>query len=95
VREGTRLVNQTAQFVVYAPFAARAPYEIAIVPTHPSLQLATMDADALSEFADVLQDALRRLYAALGQPAVQLHAVHRACRLRRRVLGVSCGLRRA
>ena len=68
VREGIRLVNQTAQFVVYAPFAARAPYEIAIVPTHPLLQLATMDADALSEFADVLQDALRRLHAALGNP---------------------------
>jgi Galactose-1-phosphate uridylyltransferase len=68
VREGTRLVNQTARFVVYAPFASRAPYELAIAPTTPDLQLATMDADALSEFADVLQDALRRLHTALGNP---------------------------
>ncbi|MGQ9657171.1 MAG: galactose-1-phosphate uridylyltransferase [Fimbriimonadales bacterium] len=68
IREGTRVVNQTERFVVYAPFASRAPYELAIVPTTPALQLATMDADTLAVFADVLQDALRRLDAALGNP---------------------------
>ncbi len=68
LREGVRVVNQSARFVVYAPFAARAPYELAIAPTTPALQLATMDTDALTEFADVLQDALRRLDAALGNP---------------------------
>lgn len=68
IREGTRLVNQTERFVVYAPYASRAPYELAIVPTTPTLQLATMDGDALAAFADVLQDALRRLDTALGNP---------------------------
>jgi UDPglucose--hexose-1-phosphate uridylyltransferase len=87
-------VNQTAQFVVYAPFAARAPYEIAIVPTHPSLQLATMDADALSEFADVLQDALRRLYAALDNPPYN-YMLFTAPAGYDGVFWSMCGLRRA
>jgi UDPglucose--hexose-1-phosphate uridylyltransferase len=36
VREGVRLVNQTTRFVVYAPFASRAPMSWRLCPQRPT-----------------------------------------------------------
>lgn len=68
LREGVRVVRQTEHFLLYAPFAARAPYELAILPLSPIARLEQMDEATLAEFADLLQDALKRLDALLKNP---------------------------
>ncbi|MCS7300971.1 MAG: hypothetical protein NZ556_05390 [Fimbriimonadales bacterium] len=68
LREGVRVVRQTERFLLYAPFASRAPYELAILPLQPMARFEQLSDDALTEFAALLQDALRRLHAVLNDP---------------------------
>ncbi len=68
VREGVRVVNLTEQFLVYAPFASRVPYEVAIVPLEPMARFEAMPEEMTQAFAAVLQDTLQRLYRVLNDP---------------------------
>jgi len=66
--EGVRVVRQTERFLLYAPFASRAPYELAILPLEPIARFEQLPDETLQEFAELLQDALRRLHTALNDP---------------------------
>jgi UDPglucose--hexose-1-phosphate uridylyltransferase len=68
LREGVRVVCQTERFLLYAPFASRAPYELMILPLEPVARFEQITAESLQEFAELLQDALRRLHTALNDP---------------------------
>ncbi|MCX7925144.1 MAG: DUF4931 domain-containing protein [Fimbriimonadales bacterium] len=68
LREGVRVVRQTERFLLYAPFASRAPYELVILPLEPIARFEQMSDEMLREFAQLLQDALRRLHAVLNDP---------------------------
>lgn len=68
LREGVRVVSQTERFLLYAPFAARVPYELTLMPLQRVARLEQLSDDALAEFAVLLQDALRRLHAVLNDP---------------------------
>ncbi len=68
LREGVRVVRQTERFLLYAPFASRAPYELAILPLEPIGRFEQLPDETLQEFAQLLQDALRRLHAVLSDP---------------------------
>ncbi|MCS6919810.1 MAG: DUF4931 domain-containing protein [Fimbriimonadales bacterium] len=68
LREGVRVVRQTERFLLYAPFASRAPYELAILPLEPTARFEQMPDEALAEFAALLQNALQRLNAVLSNP---------------------------
>ncbi len=68
LREGTRVVRQTERFLLYAPFASRVPYELAILPLSPVARFERLPDEAIQEFAALLQDALRRLHAVLNDP---------------------------
>ncbi|GIV11610.1 MAG: galactose-1-phosphate uridylyltransferase [Fimbriimonadales bacterium] len=68
LREGVRVVRQTERFLLYTPFASRAPYELAVVPLEPIARFEQLSDEALAEFAALLQDALQRLNTVLNHP---------------------------
>ncbi|MCS6923030.1 MAG: hypothetical protein NZM10_01500 [Fimbriimonadales bacterium] len=68
LREGVRVVRQTERFLLYAPFASRAPYELAILPLERVAQFHELSEPMLTEFAALFQDALRRLHRVLNDP---------------------------
>ncbi len=66
--DARRVVVQNADFVAFAPFASRFPFEISIVPrTHEPFfwMLTRRQMEAMGE---ILQDVLRRLRLALKNP---------------------------
>jgi len=66
IADGSRLVEDTELFAVFAPFASRSPFEMWIVPhaMRPSFALATDD--ELDGLARSLRRCLRRLRACCG-----------------------------
>lgn len=68
LREGVRIVRQTERFLLYAPFASRAPYELAILPLEPIARFEQLPDETLAEFTALLQDALQRLNTVLNNP---------------------------
>lgn len=68
LREGVRVVRQTERFLLYAPFASRSPYELAILPLERIPRFEQLTDEMLQEFAALLQDALRRLHTVLNDP---------------------------
>jgi UDPglucose--hexose-1-phosphate uridylyltransferase len=70
--EKTRVVIETPDFIVFAPYASRIPYETWIVPRKPAANFGLSDPAALPALAAVLQEHLERLHVALGDPAYNL-----------------------
>lgn len=68
LREGVRVVRQTERFLLYAPFASRAPYELTLLPLEPRARFEQLSDELIAEFAALLQDALKRLNALLNNP---------------------------
>jgi UDPglucose--hexose-1-phosphate uridylyltransferase len=72
VRIGRRLVYENNGFAVFCPYAARAPFELAIYPKRQCPDFHGLSDQELTQFADVLRIALRRLARALDHPAYNL-----------------------
>lgn len=72
VRAGTRLVYENNGFTVFCPYAARAPFELAIYPKRQCADFHGLTDQESAQFADVLRSALRLLNAALDRPAFNL-----------------------
>jgi UDPglucose--hexose-1-phosphate uridylyltransferase len=64
-----RLVWTNADFVVFVPYAAPAPYTMWILPRAHQPEMGRLEADARRSLAEALREALRRLHRALGDPA--------------------------
>lgn len=67
--EGTRVVMDTPHYLVYAPYASRAPFEVQILPKRQRAHFADLPDDERDAFAEVLQQTLQRLDAVLNTPA--------------------------
>ncbi len=65
---GKRVVLQNEHFVVFAPFAARFPFELCLLPKHHSAHFAQEPPKVLVAFATILQETLKRLYQVLDDP---------------------------
>ena len=63
-----RLVRVTDRFVVFHPFASRAPFETWIVPTQHQPSFGQVSSEDLTALADVLRGTLRTLYDVLNNP---------------------------
>ncbi len=72
VRTGTRLVYENNGFTVFCPYAARAPFEMAIYPKRQCPDFHGLSDQECAQFADVLRTSLRRLVSALDHPAYHL-----------------------
>jgi UDPglucose--hexose-1-phosphate uridylyltransferase len=68
----TRIVLDTPEFIAFAPFASRVPYEVWIVPRDPKPSFDLAEAATLPGLARTLSEVLRRLQVALGDPAYNL-----------------------
>ena len=80
---GLRVVEVTARFVVFCPFAPHRSFETWIVPRFPSPGLDTLDDDDLEAFASLLGRTLRRVLRATAGADYNLVARGPALRRRR------------
>jgi UDPglucose--hexose-1-phosphate uridylyltransferase len=68
-KERARLVYENEEFVVFAPWAPRSPFETWIVPKRHESNFEAEPKERLGYCAQALRSTLRRLGAALGDPA--------------------------
>ncbi len=68
----TRVIVETPEFVAFAPFASRVPYQAWIVPRDPKPSFGAADPSCLPGLAHTLRDLLQRMQVALGDPAYNL-----------------------
>jgi len=67
-KDRVRLVHENDEFVVFAPYAPRSPFETWIVPRHHASSFEAEPRERLAYCAQALGTTLRRLAAALGDP---------------------------
>jgi UDPglucose--hexose-1-phosphate uridylyltransferase len=72
VRVGARLVYENNGFTVFCPYAARAPFELAIYPKRQCADFHGLSDQERTQLADALRTALRKLNRALDHPAYNL-----------------------
>jgi UDPglucose--hexose-1-phosphate uridylyltransferase len=68
-RDRTRLIFENDDFVAFAPYAPRSPFETWIMPRRHESNFEAEPRERLGLCAQVLGTTLRRLAAALGDPA--------------------------
>jgi UDPglucose--hexose-1-phosphate uridylyltransferase len=61
IRDEVRVVVQNSEWVAFAPYASRYPYEIHIAPKRSVKRLPDLDEDASSTFAEIYLEVLKRL----------------------------------
>jgi UDPglucose--hexose-1-phosphate uridylyltransferase len=68
-KDRSRLIHENDEFVVFAPWAPRSPFETWIVPRRHESNFEAEPKERLSFCAQALGTTLRRLATALGDPA--------------------------
>ncbi|HET7754494.1 MAG TPA: DUF4931 domain-containing protein [Anaeromyxobacteraceae bacterium] len=68
-RDRARLIHENEEFVVFAPWAPRSPFETWIVPKRHESNFEAEPKERLGLCAQALRSTLKRLGAALGDPA--------------------------
>ena len=74
---GSRIVLDTANFVVFCPFASRFPFETWILPKQQSSHFENIQRPAIEELGAVLKTVLRKLELALDDPPYN-YVIHTA-----------------
>ncbi|HEX5415796.1 MAG TPA: galactose-1-phosphate uridylyltransferase [Chloroflexota bacterium] len=74
---GTRVVYTNDDFLVYAPFAGRLPFETSIIPRWHAGRFEAMTLGQQRSFADTLHNLARRASLGLGDPPYNLY-IHTA-----------------
>jgi len=67
--DGRRLVFENSDFVVFAPYASRLPFELCILPRYHAPRFEKTTKAQLDSLAEALSTALDRLDRGLGNPA--------------------------
>jgi UDPglucose--hexose-1-phosphate uridylyltransferase len=75
-----RIVAETENFVSFAPYASRVPFETWILPKKHQARFESMTEPEIDEFAQLLRDVLARLYFGLGDPAYNYFIHTSPCR---------------
>lgn len=75
--QATRVVNQTARFIAFEPFASKYPFETWLMPRSHQASFAAMTREHVEEFAGLMQDALGRISRCLNSPPYNF-AIHTA-----------------
>jgi len=74
---GERVVYANDDFLVYAPFAGRLPFETSIIPRWHASHFESMDPAQQRSFADAIHQLASRVAAGLGDPPYNLY-IHTA-----------------
>jgi UDPglucose--hexose-1-phosphate uridylyltransferase len=72
IRSGSRLVYENSGFIVFCPYAARAPFEMAIYPKRQCADFHGSSDQEITQLADALKTALGKLNQALDHPPYNL-----------------------
>ncbi|HEY7725316.1 MAG TPA: galactose-1-phosphate uridylyltransferase [Anaeromyxobacteraceae bacterium] len=72
LEDGRRVVQATARFVTFVPWAALSPYHLWIFPRRHAAAFSAAGADELAELGAHLGAVLRRVERALGDPDYNL-----------------------
>jgi UDPglucose--hexose-1-phosphate uridylyltransferase len=76
-RAGERVVSENDDFLVFAPFASRTPFELSILPKRHNARFEEMSAAERRAFAEALQQATGRVSKGLNNPPYNYY-VHTA-----------------
>jgi UDPglucose--hexose-1-phosphate uridylyltransferase len=76
-RDTRRLVAQNADFVAFAPFASRFPFEVSILPREHEAFFQNLTARQTDHLAEILIDVLRRYKLVLNDPPYN-YVIHSA-----------------
>jgi UDPglucose--hexose-1-phosphate uridylyltransferase len=76
--DGRRVVVRNRSWVGFVPHAARWPYEVHLYPLARVPDLASLDAAACADFAEVYLELLRRFDAVFGERVPYISAWHQA-----------------
>jgi UDPglucose--hexose-1-phosphate uridylyltransferase len=68
IADTRRLVAQNGDFVAFAPFASRVPFEVTILPKRHEAFFWSLARPQMEGLAEILQDVLRRVKLALRDP---------------------------
>ncbi len=68
LQDGRRIVRDSGDFVVYAPYAARFPFELRLMPRRHRHDFALLDDQEFAALADAVRDALLRVRTVLRDP---------------------------
>jgi UDPglucose--hexose-1-phosphate uridylyltransferase len=69
LKEGVRVVSESADFVVLTPYAACFPFELRLYPKHHAHDFALMNDRQLAELGITMKDMLQRIKTVLKDPA--------------------------
>lgn len=69
LKEGIRVVSESADFVVVTPYAACFPFELRLYPKHHAHDFALMNDRQLAELGITMKDMLLRIKTVLKDPA--------------------------
>ncbi len=72
LRSGERIIEQTDDYVVYAPYDSCFPFEMKIMPRKHAHDFSDISAGERREFADILKRTLHRLRGLLNDPPYNL-----------------------
>ncbi|MBZ5680490.1 MAG: DUF4921 family protein [Acidobacteriia bacterium] len=67
-----RLIAENEDFLAFAPFASRFPFEMAVFPKSHNSAFSRISAGQVESLAQILRDVLRRLDHTLGGPPYNL-----------------------
>lgn len=80
LRKGIRIIEETENFVAFAPYASRVPFEVWIIPKNHEPRFETVNEEVIREFAALVQSTLNRLYVGLGDPPYNYYLHTLPCR---------------
>ncbi len=72
LKGGKRLIADNEDFVAFAPFASRFPFEMAVFPKFHSSAFGRIAATQIETLAQILRDVLRKLDQTVGGPPYNL-----------------------
>lgn len=78
-RQKKRIIMETENFISFAPYAARFPFETWIIPKLHEPYFETMDKDQRFEFGDHLREILNKLYSAFRDPPYNFYIHSSPC----------------
>lgn len=72
LKQHKRIVAENEEFLVFAPFASRFPFEMAVLPKTHNSAFSRMNPGQIEKLANILREALQKLHRTLGGPPYNL-----------------------
>ena len=78
-REGTRVIGENNDFILFCPYASRVAYEMWIVPKKHDPYFENMPPAERNSLAEMMRTALAKLYVGLNDPPYNYYVLSAPC----------------